>query len=66
MFTSTCSLMLNNGMPPRVACNRLSSCLQGPGDSCSSPLIMLISGQFFIPVVVPYSYLGTLYMCMFV
>ncbi len=25
MFTSTCILMLNNGMPPRVAGNRLSS-----------------------------------------
>ncbi len=27
MFTNTCILMLNNGMPPRVAGNRLSSCL---------------------------------------
>ncbi len=27
MFTSTCILMLNNRMPPRVAGNRLSSCL---------------------------------------
>ncbi len=25
MFTSTCILMRNNGMPPRVAGNRLSS-----------------------------------------
>ncbi len=27
MFTGTSILMLNNGMPPRVAGNRLSSCV---------------------------------------
>ncbi len=34
MFTSTCILMLNNGMPPHVAGNRLSSSLCDPESGC--------------------------------